>query len=82
LVSALTLSTSPSLSPPFIQRPTDIHKYFPSSLLFNRLRRQILPSRSKMDLSQELVRSCVRSFYDTKLILIIDALIIHSAYVS
>jgi hypothetical protein len=34
-----------------------------------------------MDLAQMLVRSCVRSFYDTKHILVIDALIIHSAYV-
>ncbi|KAH8671993.1 hypothetical protein BGZ60DRAFT_406327 [Tricladium varicosporioides] len=32
-----------------------------------------------MDLAQQLVRSCVRSFYDTKHILVIDALIIHSA---
>ncbi|RFU26665.1 hypothetical protein B7463_g9671, partial [Scytalidium lignicola] len=32
-----------------------------------------------MDLAQMLVRSCVRSFYDTKYILVIDALIIHSA---
>ncbi|TAQ87715.1 hypothetical protein B7494_g3954 [Chlorociboria aeruginascens] len=32
-----------------------------------------------MDLAQVLVRSCVRSFYDTKHILIVDALIIHSA---
>ncbi|TVY52565.1 Transcription initiation factor IIE subunit alpha [Lachnellula cervina] len=32
-----------------------------------------------MDLAQMLVRSCVRSFYDTKHILVIDALIIHSA---
>jgi hypothetical protein len=35
-----------------------------------------------MDLAQSLVRSCVRSFYDTKHILVVDALIIHSAYVS
>ncbi|CZR67261.1 related to transcription initiation factor IIE chain TFA1 [Phialocephala subalpina] len=32
-----------------------------------------------MELAQSLVRSCVRSFYDTKHILVIDALIIHSA---
>ncbi|RDW59597.1 hypothetical protein BP6252_12684 [Coleophoma cylindrospora] len=32
-----------------------------------------------MDLAQMLVRSCVRSFYDTKHILVVDALIIHSA---
>jgi hypothetical protein len=65
-----------------IQRPTDIYKYLPPSLLFDHLHRQILLSRSKMDLAQELVRSCVRSFYETKYILVIDALIIHSAYVS
>ncbi len=35
-----------------------------------------------MELAQSLVRSCVRSFYDTKHILVVDALIIHSAYVS
>ena len=34
-----------------------------------------------MDLAQQLVRSCVRSFYDTKHILVVDALVIHSAYV-
>jgi hypothetical protein len=65
-----------------IQHPTDICKYFLPSLLFDHLHRQILLSRSRMDLAQELVRSCVRSFYDTKYILVIDALIIHSAYVS
>jgi len=27
-----------------------------------------------------LVRSCVRSFYDTKHVLVVDALVIHSAY--
>ncbi|CZT48585.1 related to transcription initiation factor IIE chain TFA1 [Rhynchosporium secalis] len=32
-----------------------------------------------MELAQSLVRSCVRSFYDTKHILVIDALVIHSA---
>ncbi|KAF4638053.1 hypothetical protein G7Y89_g4 [Cudoniella acicularis] len=32
-----------------------------------------------MDLAQMLVRSCVRSFYETKHILVVDALIIHSA---
>ncbi|SZF00933.1 unnamed protein product [Blumeria hordei] len=32
-----------------------------------------------MDLAQSLLRSCMRSFYDTKYILVIDALIIHSA---
>ncbi|TVY78107.1 Transcription initiation factor IIE subunit alpha [Lachnellula suecica] len=32
-----------------------------------------------MDLAQMLVRSCVRAFYETKHILVIDALIIHSA---
>ncbi|KAI6715266.1 hypothetical protein B2J93_3542 [Marssonina coronariae] len=32
-----------------------------------------------MELAQSLVRSCVRSFYDTKHILVVDALIIHSA---
>ncbi|RKF54423.1 Transcription initiation factor IIE subunit alpha [Golovinomyces cichoracearum] len=31
-----------------------------------------------MELAQSLVRSCMRSFYDTKHILVIDALIIHS----
>jgi transcription initiation factor TFIIE subunit alpha len=35
-----------------------------------------------MDLAQTLVRSVMRTFYDTKHILVIDALIIHSAYVS
>jgi transcription initiation factor TFIIE subunit alpha len=35
-----------------------------------------------MELAQQLVRSCARAFYDTKHILVIDALIIHSAYVS
>lgn len=35
-----------------------------------------------MDLAQTLVRSVMRSFYDTKHILVIDALIIHSVYVS
>ena len=35
-----------------------------------------------MNLAQSLVRSCVRSFYETKHVLVIDALIIHSAYVS
>lgn len=35
-----------------------------------------------MDLAQQLVRSCVRSFYDTKHILVVDALVIHSVYVS
>ena len=34
-----------------------------------------------MDLAQQLVRSCARAFYDTKHILVVDALIIHSAYV-
>ncbi|KAG4414787.1 hypothetical protein IFR04_012059 [Cadophora malorum] len=32
-----------------------------------------------MNLAQSLVRSCVRSFYETKHVLVIDALIIHSA---
>ncbi|KAB8291700.1 hypothetical protein EYC80_006498 [Monilinia laxa] len=32
-----------------------------------------------MDLAQMLVRSCMRSFYETKHILVIDALVIHSA---
>ncbi|KAI1001900.1 hypothetical protein K3495_g6303 [Podosphaera aphanis] len=31
-----------------------------------------------MDLAQSLVRSCMRSFYETKHILVIDALILHS----
>jgi transcription initiation factor TFIIE subunit alpha len=35
-----------------------------------------------MDLAQTLVRSVVRTFYETKFILVVDALIIHSAYVS
>jgi len=35
-----------------------------------------------MDLAHELVRSVMRAFYDTKHILVVDALIIHSAYVS
>lgn len=34
-----------------------------------------------MDLAQVLVRSVVRAFYETKHILIVDALVIHSAYV-
>lgn len=34
-----------------------------------------------MDLAKTLVRSVVRAFYETKHILIIDALVIHSAYV-
>ncbi|CAG8977535.1 hypothetical protein HYALB_00008716 [Hymenoscyphus albidus] len=32
-----------------------------------------------MDLAQQLVRSCVRAFHDTKHILVVDALILHSA---
>jgi transcription initiation factor TFIIE subunit alpha len=32
-----------------------------------------------MDLAQSLVRTCMRVFYDTKHILVIDALILHSA---
>lgn len=32
-----------------------------------------------MELAQSLVRSCVRAFYETKHVLVIDALIIHSA---
>ncbi|KHJ35344.1 putative tfiie alpha subunit [Erysiphe necator] len=32
-----------------------------------------------MELAKSLVRSCMRSFYDTKHILVVDALIIHSA---
>lgn len=40
-----------------------------------------------MDLAKQLVRSCVRAFYqqpnfDVRHILVIDALVIHSAYVS
>lgn len=35
-----------------------------------------------MDLAKTLVRSVARAFYETKHILIIDALVIHSAYVS
>jgi len=35
-----------------------------------------------MDLAKSLVRGTARAFYDTKHILVIDALIIHSAYVS
>jgi transcription initiation factor TFIIE subunit alpha len=34
-----------------------------------------------MELAKTLVRSVVRAFYETKHILIIDALVIHSAYV-
>ncbi len=33
-----------------------------------------------MDLAKMLVRSVVRAFYETRHILIIDALVIHSAY--
>lgn len=32
-----------------------------------------------MELAQSLVRSCVRAFYETKMILVIDALVLHSA---
>ncbi|PQE10821.1 tfiie alpha subunit protein [Rutstroemia sp. NJR-2017a BBW] len=32
-----------------------------------------------MDLAQMLVRSCMRSFYETKHILVIDAIVVHSA---
>lgn len=38
-------------------------------------------ARVTMDLAKTLVRSVVRAFYETKHILIIDALVIHSAYV-
>jgi len=34
-----------------------------------------------MDRAQTLVRSVMRAFYETRHILVIDALIIHSAYV-
>lgn len=34
-----------------------------------------------MDLAQTLVRSVVRTFYETKHVLVVDALVIHSAYV-
>jgi hypothetical protein len=34
-----------------------------------------------MDLAQTLIRSVMRAFYDTKHILVVDALIMHSAYV-
>lgn len=41
------------------------------------------PSRSAiMDLAQSLLRSCVRTFFNTRCVLVIDALIQHSAYVS
>lgn len=33
-----------------------------------------------MDLAKVLVRSVMRAFYDTRHILVIDALVIHSAY--
>ena len=33
-----------------------------------------------MDLAKTLIRSVARAFYDTRHILIIDALLIHSAY--
>ena len=32
-----------------------------------------------MDLAQVLVRSCMRAFYDTKHILVVEALVRHSA---
>ena len=36
-----------------------------------------------MDLAKQLVRSCVRAFFDDpKHILVVDALVIHSAYVA
>ena len=34
-----------------------------------------------MDLAKNLVRSVARAFYETRHILIVDALVIHSAYV-
>ena len=34
-----------------------------------------------MDLAKTLIRSAVRAFYDTKHVLVIDALMVHSAYV-
>lgn len=34
-----------------------------------------------MDLAKILIRSVVRAFYDTKHVLVIDALMVHSAYV-
>lgn len=34
-----------------------------------------------MDLAKTLIRSVVRAFYETKHVLVIDALMIHSAYV-
>lgn len=33
-----------------------------------------------MDLAKILIRSVVRAFYDTKHVLVIDALMVHSAY--
>ena len=33
-----------------------------------------------MDLATTLIRSVVRAFYDTKHVLVIDALMVHSAY--
>jgi transcription initiation factor TFIIE subunit alpha len=34
-----------------------------------------------MDLAKQLIRSVARAFYETKQILVVDALLIHSAYV-
>ena len=34
-----------------------------------------------MDLAQAMVKSVARVFYDTKHVLVVDALILHSAYV-
>lgn len=35
-----------------------------------------------MDLAKTLIRSVVRAFYDTPFILVIDALMVHSAFVA
>lgn len=35
-----------------------------------------------MDLAQTLVRTTMRTFYETKHVLVIEALIVHSVYVS
>lgn len=36
--------------------------------------------RGKMDLANTLIRSVVRAFYETRHILVVDALFIHSVY--
>lgn len=35
-----------------------------------------------MDLAKTLIRSVMRAFYETKQVLVVDALLVHSAYVT